>query len=215
MGYPELLHDDALETQLRQCLASFVRQPLPGAEGEPVEGKHAAVALVVVPDEAGQACVIVTVRAAGLRRHGGQWALPGGRLDPGETASEAALRELAEEVGIVLDETAMCGCLDDFYSRSGFLITPFVLWSPGPQQLTLDPGEVSEAHLLPLTDAGRLGAAEMDSTAWGDRPLLTLSVLDTLIFAPTAAILHQFAELTVWGRTTRVAHFEQPRFAWS
>lgn len=179
------------------------------------DGKHAAVTLVVVPDASGQACVVVTRRAAGLRRHGGQWALPGGRLDRGETALQAALRELHEEVGISLDETAVCGRLDDFYSRSGYLMTPFVLWSPRPQTMVLDPGEVAAAHLLPLAEAGRPGAAEMESTAWGDHPLLALAVLDTLIFAPTAAILHQFAELAVWGRTTRVAHYEQPRFAWS
>lgn len=207
---PPVRHDDVLEASLRQRVAGFPRRALSGKAG-----RHAAVALVVVPDEAGQACLVITRRAAGLRRHGGQWALPGGRLDAGETPVEAARRELAEEVGIVLDDTAVCGCLDDFHSRSGFLMTPVVLWSPGAQDMVLEPGEVSAAHLLPLAEAGRPEAAHEETTARGDRPLLTLDVLDSLIFAPTAAIVHQCAELAVWGRIVRVAHYEQPQFAWS
>ena len=50
--------------------------------------------------------------------------------------------------------------------------------------------------------------------AESDRPVLSLAVLDTLIFAPTAAVVLQFAEVAVAGRDTRVAHYEQPQFAW-
>lgn len=204
-------HDGTLEASLRRRLTSFERRTLP----QPKAGRHAAVALVVLPDADGDASVIVTQRAAGLRRHGGQWALPGGRLDEGEGVMEAALRELEEEVGVTLDTATICGCLDDFHTRSGYLITPVVMWSPVAQTLTLEPGEVAAAHLLTLSEVGRPEAARVETLAGSDKPLFALAVLETWIFAPTAAILHQFAELAVWGRTTRVAHYEQPRFAWS
>src|SRR5215204_7210329 len=76
--------------------------------------RHAAVGVVVLPDTHGQACFILTRRLATLRRHSGQWALPGGRVEPGETPLAAALRELHEEVGLALEADAVLGRLDDF-----------------------------------------------------------------------------------------------------
>jgi 8-oxo-dGTP pyrophosphatase MutT (NUDIX family) len=66
-------------------LARFDRRSVPAGERRP-----AAVAVVVMPDGDGQAAVLLTLRASGLRRHGGQWALPGGRLDPEETPEAGA-----------------------------------------------------------------------------------------------------------------------------
>lgn len=203
-------HGADLEATLRQRLDAFPRRALTADASD----RHAAVALVVLPDSQGDAALIITQRSAALRRHGGQWALPGGRLDDGEDTLTAARRELAEEVGVELGPDAVCGRLDDFQTRSGFLITPVVLWSDGPQTLVPDPGEVAAAHLLTLDEAARPEAGQAETTAWSEDPLFALAVLDTWIFAPTAAIIHQFVELAVWGRTTRVAHFEQPRFAW-
>lgn len=204
-------HGADLEAVLRQRLDAFPRRALTAASSD----RHAAVALVMLPDPQGDACLIVTQRSAALRRHGGQWALPGGRLDDGEDVITAARRELAEEVGVELGPGAVCGQLDDFQTRSGFLITPVVLWSDKPQTMIPDPGEVAAAHLLTLDEASRPEAGQTEAIAWSEEPLFALAVLDTWIFAPTAAIIHQFVELAVHGRTTRVAHFEQPRFAWS
>lgn len=195
-----------LRATLSFHLSRFERRPLT------LEGSRAAaVGLVVVPTPEGEAAVLLTVRARGLSRHGGQFACPGGRVDPGESAVETALRELQEELGLELGAEAVLGLLDDYPTRSGFRITPVVLWGTA-DELRLDPGEVAEAHLVPLAD---LTAPEnLRFHGGGDTPMLALRIASSLVFSPTAALLHQFAEVAVLGRDTRVAHLEQPSFAW-
>ncbi|MGV2389358.1 MAG UNVERIFIED_CONTAM: CoA pyrophosphatase [Microcystis novacekii LVE1205-3] len=73
--------------------------------------------------------LVLTRRAATLRAHAGQWAMPGGRLDAGETPEQAALRELHEEVGLACAPADVLGRLDDYATRSGYLITPVVVWA--------------------------------------------------------------------------------------
>ena len=199
---------DSLRDTLAGHLARFERRSVPVGERRP-----AAVAVVVVPDEAGEAAVVLTLRASGLRRHGGQWALPGGRLDPGETPETAALRELEEEVGLILPSGHLLGRLDDYPTRSGFVITPVVLWGSAAP-LSANPREVAGIHLVPFAELLDPESLVLQSIPQSDRPVLALSILKTLIYAPTAAILHQFAEVAVAGRETRVAHYEQPVFAW-
>ncbi len=195
---------------LRGALAAFERRAL-DAEGR----RLAAVAIAVVRDGPAEdpPAVLLTRRAGGLRRHSGQWALPGGRLDPGETAEDAARRELAEELGLELPAESVLGLLDDYPTRSGFVVTPVVVWGGEAGELRPDPGEVAAVYRVPWAELGRPEAVHLIPSG-GEQPLLALELLDTMIFAPTAAILHQFAELAVHGRSTRVDRFEQPRFAW-
>src|SRR5271167_2058347 len=82
-------------------------------------------------DVSGGAAFLLCRRTSRLNSHPAQWALPGGRLDPGEDAVDAALRELDEEVGIKLAAPAVLGLLDDYPTRSGYVITPVVLWGGG------------------------------------------------------------------------------------
>lgn len=199
----------ALREAMLDRLARFDRRALPSGSST-----LAAVALVVVPREDGEAAVLLTLRAAGLRRHGGQWALPGGRLDPGETPEEGALRELEEEIGLTLPADHVLGWLDDYPTRSGFAITPVVVWGDGAAPLRPDPREVAGIYHVPLEDLVDPQSLVLHSIPQSDRPVLALSILDTLIYAPTAAILHQFAEVAVLGRETRVDQYEQPLFAW-
>jgi 8-oxo-dGTP pyrophosphatase MutT (NUDIX family) len=161
-----------------------------------------------------EAALILTRRSTRLRNHAGQWALPGGRIDPGETPEAAALRELSEEVTLQRDESAVLGRLDDFVTRSGFAITPVVVWAGSARSLTPNPGEVESIHRIPIAEFLRADAPLLDEMADSEHPVLRMPVGDQWIAAPTAAILYQFREVCMGGRHTRVAHFEQPAFAW-
>jgi 8-oxo-dGTP pyrophosphatase MutT (NUDIX family) len=138
---------------------------------------------------------------------------PRRRLDPEETPEDGALRELEEEIGLALPPGAVLGRLDDYPTRSGFVITPVVLWGSNAP-LHLDPGEVAGIYLVPVEDLLDPASLVLQTIPQSDRPVLALAILGTLIYAPTAAVLHQFAEVAVAGRETRVAHYEQPVFAW-
>jgi len=170
----------------------------------------AAVAVVMLRDAGGEACIPMFIRAAGLARHPGQFALPGGKLNPGERAEVAALRELREELGLAVADDGILGSLDDFDTRSGFTITPVVLWS-GASAAELQPSdaEVAEVYLLTMPD---LRAAVAGARA-GTSRTFCLELPWGPIYAPTAAILYQFSEAALDGRPSRVNDFYQPPFA--
>jgi 8-oxo-dGTP pyrophosphatase MutT (NUDIX family) len=162
----------------------------------------------------GEACFVITRRAARLRNHPGQWALPGGRLDPGETPAEGALRETAEEVGLQLTPDAVIGLLDDYPTRSGFAITPVVVWGGPHAEMVADPEEVAEIHRVPLGVLERPEVPRLRTIPESDRPVISIPMLGTNVHAPTAAILYQLREVALRGLDTRVDHYEQPVFAW-
>lgn len=209
MAIPSDRYDDALRARVTENLAGFDVRSHAG------EGlRAAAVALTLVADDAESACFVLTRRAAGLRAHGGQWALPGGRLDPGESAEEAALRELSEEVGLASRDACVLGRLDDYPTRSGFVITPVVVWSERDCRLEANPHEVAAIFRIPLSELDRPDVPRLHRIPESDRPVISIPLLGANIHAPTAAILYQLREVAIWGRRTRVAEFEQPVFAW-
>ena len=177
--------------------------------------KHAAVAitLVAADDGSGETALILTGRVPGLRSHGGQWALPGGRIDAGETPAGAALRELSEEIGLERDATEILGTLDDYPTRSGYLITPVVVWGGDHAPLRLNPAEVASIRRIRLVDIAREDAIEFDTIPESERRVVRLNINGRFIHAPTAAMIYQFREVLA-GRQTRVADLEQPVFAW-
>lgn len=191
------------------ALSRFERRAVPSTDS-----KRSAVSIVLVPGERpDELAVVLTRRSPQLRTHKGQWALPGGRLDPGESLQEAALRECAEEIGIHLDQDDVVGELDDFVTRSGFCITPVVVWAAdAPFVPDVNPAEVASVHVVPVRD---LDAEPIFSRIpESDRPVFNMPFLGGYIHAPTGAIVHQFAEVVLHGRSTRVFDYEQPTFAW-
>jgi 8-oxo-dGTP pyrophosphatase MutT (NUDIX family) len=165
-----------------------------------------------VVEQDGEAAFLLTRRAATLRSHGGQWALPGGSLDAGETPVVAALRELHEEVGLEVDESAVLGMLDDYATRSGFVITPVVAWAGAVGPLTPHAPEVAELYVVPMSAIDV--EPRFHAIPESDAPVIQLPLFGRFVHAPTGAVLYQFRELALHGRTTRVAHYEQPVFAW-
>lgn len=162
----------------------------------------------------GGAAFLLCRRAAGLNRHASQWALPGGRLDAGETPVDAARRELAEELGVSLGEEAVIGLLDDYATRSGYVITPVVLWGGGHLELRPEPGEVLAAYRIGLHELLRDDSPRFITIPESDRPVVQVPLGNDLIHAPTGAVLVQLRWLGLEGRPDGVAHFEQPVFAW-
>ena len=201
--------DDALRARVAAHLAVFARRAI-----APDGRRPAAVAVVLLADDEGRACLLLTRRAAGLRAHATQWALPGGRIDAGETPEEGALRELAEEVGLRRGAESVLGLLDDYGTRSGFIITPVVVWGGEVDEFTPNPAEVASVHRVPLTDLDAPEVPRFVTIPESDRPVIQLPILNTSIYAPTAAVLYQAREVLVHGRPTRVDHFEQPVWAW-
>lgn len=179
----------------------------------PLQGRRAAaVALCVVVDGAGPG-LLITRRAAGMRAHPGQWALPGGGTDEGEPPAAAARRELLEELAVDLPAAAVLGLLDDYPTRSGYVITPVVLWAGelgGP--IAPNPEEVASVHVARVSDLDV--PPQFVPIPESDRPVIRLPMLGARIHAPTAAVVHQFSELALHGRITRVDGYEQPVFAW-
>ena len=201
--------EEALLESARANLAAFDRRAA-ALEGR----KAAAVAVVLLPDAEGRGCFLLTKRAPTLRSHTGQWALPGGRMDAGESAEHAALRELEEEVGLTLGPGRSLGLLDDYPTRSGFVITPVVFWADDPGALVPNPAEVARVHVVPLTDLDAPDVPRFVSIPESDRPVIQVPLLGSLIHAPTAAIIYQMREVVSHGRPTRVDHLEQPVWAW-
>ena len=198
-----------LREHVRKNLVAFERLACP------LEGRRpAAVALVLTDDAVGEACFILTRRATHLGNHGGQWALPGGRIETGEDAPAAALRELREEVGLDLEAGSLLGELDDYPTRSGFVITPVVFWRGPDVRLEPDPGEVAEVHRVRLAVLDEPGVPRLRRIPQSDRPVISIPLAGAQVHAPTAALVFQLREVALHGRDTRVAHFEQPVFAW-
>jgi 8-oxo-dGTP pyrophosphatase MutT (NUDIX family) len=204
--------NDTTRSNIASRCAAFSR--LPAADA--VAGlKRAAVAIVLV--EASQAsggtALLLTLRAADLRAHRGQWALPGGRCDDGETPVTASLRELREELGLVLGAGDVIGLLDDYPTRSGYLITPIVMWAAHSPAISPNPAEVASVHRIALEDIEQTDAFDFIAIPESRRRVIRFRHAGDFIHAPTAALIYQFREVLA-GRDTRVAELEQPVFAW-
>ena len=206
---PQLPFDTAFRSRLASNLSAHTRE----THADPAL-RPAAVAVALVDNDEQEACFVITRRAAHLRNHSGQWALPGGRIDEGEDAAMAARRELEEEVGLQCGPESVLGLLDDYPTRSGFLIQPVVVWAGQNVELVPNPGEVASAYRVPVATLDAPGIPKLRTITESERPVISVHLLGNDVFAPTAAVLYQLREVAVHGRNTRVSQYEQPVFAW-
>lgn len=202
--------DDTTRRKIAELCAGFSR----ATEAAAPALKRAAVVIALTESDTGNGTAfLLTRRAEGLRSHSAQWALPGGRCDAGETQARAALRELHEELGLELAESEVLGLLDDYPTRSGYLITPVVVWAGPGVAIVPNPAEVASVHRVALDEIEREDAFSFTRIPESRRRVIRFRLQDGHIHAPTAALIYQFSELLA-GRQTRVADLEQPVFAW-
>jgi len=223
MGTIELICDQPLLNHITSNLSKF---EILNADRK--GNKQAAVAITIVDVshdpglfdlsidsyEDHDAALILTRRSSNLKDHSGQWAFPGGQMDADESPEDTALRELEEEVGLALNHENIIGLLDDFTTRSGFTITPVVTWGGPGVILTPNPAEVSSIHRIPIAEFLRPDAPMLEKIPESKHPVLRMPVGDSYIAAPTAALIYQFREVAILGKSTRVSYYEQPYFAW-
>lgn len=195
----ELHGDDPTTLDRRQLIGE-----IPGMDVSALTGR--------IDGTAGGAAILLTRRGARLSSHTNQWALPGGRIDDGETPMEAAMREIEEEIGMTMTIADCLGALDDYPTRSGYVISPFVFWAPSDAEPEPNPDEVASVHRVSISELSR--EPRFVSIPESERPVIQVPVGGDLIHAPTGAIIHQFRAVAFDGLDVRVDHYEQPVFAW-
>jgi 8-oxo-dGTP pyrophosphatase MutT (NUDIX family) len=129
-----------LAERLRQALASPATEP--PIEGDLLDERsnaHVPAAVLIAVTDRAEPGVILTVRREHLRTHAGQIAFPGGRLDPGEDAVAAALREANEEILLNPRAVELVGTIEDYRTVTGFVVTPVL--GVVPPDLPLEPHE--------------------------------------------------------------------------
>ena len=206
----QYIYNEGMRTRVAANLGGFARIQ------SPIEGlKRAAVAIALISDDNGEGAYVLTRRTPRLSSHAGQFALPGGRIDAGETPVEGALRELREEVNLSLKADAVLGMLDDYRTQSGYLITPIVVWAGPDAALEANPDEVARIHRVTFRELNRPDSPEFVDIPESERPVIRLLMGENnALHAPTAAMVYQFREVGLHGRDTRVSHLGEPVWAW-
>ncbi|WP_319457063.1 MULTISPECIES: CoA pyrophosphatase [unclassified Mycobacterium] len=174
----------------------------------PADGLRAATVVIAVTEQNGQYGIWLTKRSAQMREHPGQYVLPGGRAEPGEDYVTAGLRELVEELGLSLTRDHVLGRLDDYVTKSGYVIAPIVCWAANGVDTQRNPDEVASVHFVSFAEL--LATPRFEAIQETDRRVIQFPLLGILINAPTGAVLYQFAEVVLRGRPTRVSGLEEP-----
>ncbi len=158
------------------------------------EGARPSAVLVLLADGADGAEVLLTRRSMHLSNHRGEVSFPGGRVDPGETYEDTAVREAFEEVGLAPDSVSIVGRLrplGTYVSRSW--IVPVVATIGAPLELHGNPSEVDRTFWLPLRELTLPGTfrEEWWHTVQGERPIFFFELDDETVWGATARMLHQ------------------------
>lgn len=175
---------------------------LPSIGDEDAGGPNSAV-LAALWEEDGEARVLLTRRTAWLRSHSGQVAFPGGRVEPGESLAEAALREAQEEVGLDPTAVELIGRLSRMHTiSSGAGIHPFVGLLPGRPSLEANPDEVDRVFDAPLGELMAEGVFHEE--IWGvadtERSIYFFDVAGETVWGATARMLYELLLLLIGRR---------------
>ena len=196
---------------VRQSLAEFA-----ASDAADTSLRQAAVGIVLGEDPIdGKVRFLLTERPSTLVVHPGQYALPGGTLDPGESHLDALIREVSEEVGLTLEPGDVLGRLDDYQTRSGYAIRPYVAWTDTLDQTEADPEEVACLLRIPVTALTGPAVPTLVQFPGQSQPILQLPLGgNRVIHAPTGALLYQFARWVFDRRRIDMTAFGEPEFAW-
>jgi 8-oxo-dGTP pyrophosphatase MutT (NUDIX family) len=192
----------SLVDRLRTALA----QPpmLPPLEGDldegGVEGNVPAAVMIAVTDRP-EPGVVLTVRREHMRTHAGQVAFPGGRIDPGENAVEAALREAWEEIGLDPATAEVVDEVDTYRTITGFMVTPVLAVVPPDQQLSPHEHEVADWFEAPLHFVLDQANQELKSALFQGRERHYYEIVwnDRKIWGATAAMIVNLSRRLQWS----------------
>jgi 8-oxo-dGTP pyrophosphatase MutT (NUDIX family) len=201
----------------RETIAARLSKVFAGRSeaGAAPAGLRPAAVGIVLSDDGDELQFLLTMRPPGMRRHANQFALPGGGVDKGETVEETVLRELEEELGVRLADDTVVGHLPDYHTRSGFRITPLVLWAAGLGPLRPSPEEVAAVFHIPVTALSGPSVPILVRDPGSEKPIIQMPLgHDKLVHAPTGAILYQFGQAVLAERYVDANGFEEPAFAW-
>lgn len=154
-----------------------------------------AAVLIAVTDVPHDPQVILTQRPRSMRDHPGQVAFPGGKIDPGEDAVTAALREAEEELGLPRAAVRVIGTSDVYHTGTGFIVTPVLGVVPPGLDLRPDPVEVADWFEAPLSLLLDPASWSVNETFWrgATRRYLELDWQGFRIWGVTAAIIANLA----------------------
>jgi len=163
-----------------------------------------AAVLIAVTDRAGHPDgpgVLFIHRPSHMRAHPGQAAFPGGKIDPGETAIEAALREANEELGIEAGDVRVIGETDRFRTGSGYDITPVLAVVPADMPLQPNPAEVAGWFEPPLAFVLDPANHAHKEASFGGRSGQYVEIMwgEHRIWGVTAGIIANLARRMVWN----------------
>ena len=166
--------------------------------------KSAAV-LIPVINRNGQATILLTQRTEHLSSHSGQVAFPGGKIDPGETPQQAALREADEEVGLDSAQVDVIGTFGTYYSGSGYSISPVIGMVRGEPVLALNHDEVAASFEVPLSFLMDQKNHNRESRTWQDKEVFyyVMPYADDAVEPPV--------ERRIWGVTAGIIRMVQER----
>jgi 8-oxo-dGTP pyrophosphatase MutT (NUDIX family) len=170
---------------------------LNSVEIDPAHLANAKAAAVLIPVIATrEPSVILTQRARHLRSHSGQIAFPGGRMEPGETAPAAAMRETFEEIGLAPQHIRQIGALKPYLSGTGYLIHPVIGLVTPDLPLIPNPDEVSETFEVPLSFVMNETNHKIESRVWNGqtRYFYAIPYQERYIWGVTAGILRALYE---------------------